>query len=581
MTAMPDLTTDDVNRFDLLEMDNPTAHRTTAQEPEESPIMLDLVDDVRNPTCIACSRKRPVDERALCQECAATDLRAAAELDNEFGAAPEEIAGEATAPTVALAAVVEAPAPETQETVVPEFAAIAAESTSNAATAGIGSMRGGQLRGGGFSNREGYITAIRNGVRGPTHASYLTTLRTQYGMTTADLAALNLPGPMVESTLPVGPGIVHTPTGPGIFDRPRSERAFVVGPKEAPIERLDVAMTSKDLVAGAVAEGHHAIVAWEGSSGMTRGDLVGALAKIGREAWSPKAPNARAQAGSAIATLSRQGLAIKPLHKGTEGSDLAAGEHAWTVGRVAHASAIGDELGKVVCRFKLSGSTLSYTGDAKLGDPVIAAFGARMASEIFKSGDVTSWLSRTIRWNLDGVRFGALGWLVPARNVEAAKQLCEAVRGAGFGSGWVTGLPVATSDQLRDGIVRGLIDEVAELHGRIAEEQANAKAERERQIAECIASGKVAEALEVKHTGKISSTRAESLLKELRAIGGRVVAYGQVLGEGRVESAQSAIKAAIVELEGIAGDDYQGIRARFSAVWDEIEFDRKRTGGVL
>lgn len=79
----------------------------------------------------------------------------------------------------------------------------------------------------------------------------------------------------------------------------------------------------------------------------------------------------------------------------------------------------------------------------------------------------------------------------------------------------------------------------------------------------------------------IGKTRAESMLKELRAIGGRVVAYGQILGEQRVERAQRTIRDAIVELEGIAGDDYSGISARFSAVWDEIELDRKRTGGVL
>lgn len=552
MSAMPD-TTDD--HFSLLELDDvPSNRRTPAPELPSEPLRLDLVDDVRHTVCLSCNKPS--------EACASVT----ADADVDFGAEPTAQHSEPGDLVTALGS-------------------IAAQGVSNAVVQGAGSMAGGQLAGVGFTTREGYITAIRNGVRNATYQGYLQTLRTQYGMTTADINALGLPGPMAETVLPNGAGIKHTPTGPSVFDRPRAERAFVVGPKETPVERVDVALKSTDLVAGAVAEGHHAIVAWEGTSGTTRGALMEALTSIERQGWAPKAPNARAQAGSAIASLSSAGLLVRAMRKGEE-SGLATGEHVWTCGLVNHTGQVGQQFGQVTLRFKLSGAVLSFEGPANVGAAVVANFEGRMAAELFKSSDVTGWLSRTVRWRLDGVRFGALGWLVPARNVAAAKQLCEAVQAAGFGGGWVTGLPVATSDQLRDGIANGLVDEVLETHNRIRAERATVVAARDAAIATAASMAPCKERFDAAASAHgmpqdIGKTRAESMLKELRAIGGRVVAYGQILGEQRVERAQRTIRDAIVELEGIAGDDYSGISARFSAVWDEIELDRKRTGGVL
>lgn len=423
MSAMPD-TTDD--HFSLLELDDvPSNRRTPAPELPSELLKLDLVDDVRRTVCLSCNKPGAVNELSVCEACASV----AADADVDFGAEPTAQHSEPGDLVTALGS-------------------IAAQGVSNAAVQGAGSMAGGQLAGVGFTTREGYITALRNGVKKSTYEHYLTILHTTYGMTTGDINALGLPGPMAETALPNGAGIKHTPTGPSVFDRPRADRAFVVGPKEAPVERVDVTLKSTDLVAGAVAEGHHAIVAWEGTSGTTRGALMAALTSIGRQDWAPKAPNARAQAGSAIASLSSSGLLVRAMRKGEE-SGLATGEHVWTCGLVNHTGQVGQQFGQVTLRFKLSGAVLSFEGPTNVGAAVVANFEGRMAAELFKSSDVTGWLSRTIRWRLDGVRFGALGWLVPARNVAAAKQLCESVQAAGFGGGWVTGLPVATSDQLR------------------------------------------------------------------------------------------------------------------------------------
>lgn len=562
MSAMPSINDD--NHFGLLEMDAPSGLRAPAPPEPVETIELDLVDNVQSPTCITCSRKGPVDERSVCQSCENLATIVAVDLEEiEFGA----------------------PATTLQQ----DLTAIASGGATNAAVTGIGSQRGGQMQAVGFSSRDGYIQAIRNGVPGHTYQQYLTTLRTSYGMTSADIAALGLPGPMAVTALPDGPGTAHVPTGPSVFDLPRAQRAFVVAPTAAQQEaRARVDLTGKEMIAGAVAEGHHAIVAWSGTSGMTRGSLVQALTAIGRQEWAPRAPNARAQAGSAIAGLGRSGLHVRSQRKG---SDATAGEHTWTVGAVNHTGDVGSQYGTVEVRFKLAGDKLTFEGSQGVGSSVVADFSARMAAELYKSSDVTGWLARTLRWQLDGVRFGALGWLVPARHVDAARQLCEAVSGAGFGADWVTGLPVATSDQLRDGIVRGLVDEVMAVVNQIAEERAKASADKAAALAAAaLVEGppglpnlarqdalKQANAL----AGDIGTTRAATHLKELRAIGGRVVAYGQVLGEARVDQAQRHIRNAIASLEAVLGDDYSGISARFSAVWDEIERDRVRTGGVL
>jgi hypothetical protein len=546
------------DHFDLIEIDNPSGLRRPAAPDVVEPIKLDLTTPGQD-TCVNCETVQVVGESGECRACfeAYSGMPGdAMPLDLDSVISP-------TALTDDLAAISSA----------------ASASAANVAANTIGSMAGGQMFGVGFSSREGYEKAVRNGVPPHTHAEYITRIRA-YGATDAEIAAL--PGPMVQSDLPVGVGIKHVPTGPSIFDLPREQRrALVTAPPAHTVERINVHMPTSTLVAGAVAEGHHAIVAWEGSTGTTRGQLVAELEAIGLGSWAPKAPNARAQAGSAIARLGSQGLHVRSLRKGDGAAELSSGEHVWTVGTVNHTGLVGEEYGKVRVRFKLSGAVLSFVGDETIGAPVVADFAARMASEVFKSSDLTSWLGRKIRWDLDGVRFGAMGWLVPARHVEQATKLCKAVQSAGFGTGWVQGLPVATSDQLRDGIVRGLIDEVTELLNKLSEERENAAVAAEASDKRYLAAGNFDGDRKRVAMGDIGAKRAATYLKDLRAIGARVVAYGEVLGEQRVDQAQRWIRDAITKLEEVLGSDYTGISARFDAVWEEIEHDRKLAGGVL
>lgn len=451
------------------------------------------------------------------------------------------------------AAPIAMPVQDTAPTAMPDFASIVAESTSNAAVRGAGSIATGELAGVGFTSREGYITALRAGVPNHTYQTYITVLRTRYAMTSGDIAKLELPGPTVPSVLPNGKGIVHVATGPSVFDRPKAERTFVVAPTTTEAPTAPVTLTSGDIVAGAVAEGHYVLLGWGGTSGLTRGALVDALTAIGRASLAPSAPNARAQAGAIVAGLARQRLDVRSA------PCTVAGQHKWTVGKVNHTGAVGDKYGDILLHVTLTGAVLTYTGDSALGEPIVAAYNARLAAEVYKSSDVTQWLVGILRWRLQGIKFGALGWLIPARHATEAQMLCTAVQSTKFGTDWMLpALPVATSDQLRDGIARGLTEEVTDLMGKLATERATAATSRSET-----------------RSGEIGPKRAQTFLTELRAIRGRVVSYGQILGERRVAAAATVIRNAIVELEGLLGADHSGISERFALIWEEIQRDQK------
>jgi hypothetical protein len=449
---------------------------------------------------------------------------------------------------------------------------IVAASRHNSSVQGIGSLAGGQLQGIGFSNKEGYITAIRNGVPGRTHAEYMTVLRSRYGMTTADIAALALPGPMTPTALPDGPGIKHVPTGPSVFDRPRSERTFVVGPKAndvveaAPIVKLE----HGQLIAGATAEGHGVLVGWQGQGKLSRGALVAAIETLGVRV--PLATSARAQAGRVMGELNGLGYVVRVAREAR-----AVNTTIWTIGRVNHKSLVGSELGEVTMRATLHpDGSITTDGGGGLAEQVQAKYKTLVEGEIYQAADITGWLVRTLMIGYDAVRFG-VGWYVPARHAAAAGELCATVSKI-WGSDWIVpALPVATSDQLRDGIVRGLTDEVASLLHKLATERNTAQVAYEDRVA----THKANQQDLMIGRGDIGPKRAASFLVELRAIGARMVAYGQILGEERVKLASDSVRAAVVELESVLSDDFSGISARFAAVWDEIELDRKRSGGVL
>lgn len=517
--------------------------------------------DMTNPgqPCVDCGSRKPTDERGRCRFCAeeiSTDTAEVAPLMARAIVAAEQ------GVHVSEVAIVDA----TVEVAPSALAAIAAESASNASVHGIGTQRGpgATMRGVGFSNAAGYIQAIRNGVPSHTHRSYLTTLRAQYQMTSADLAALNLPGPMAETSLPVGAGVVHAPANhtegsAGIFDRPAAQRAFVVGPSQEQVEQSPrIQLEHGKLVAGAASEGHGVLVGWRGMGQLTRGALKMALDEIGQGALLPAPMSARAQAGNVLAKYNNLGMVVRVARKAMGSTWVAR----WTIGAVKSANRAGESYGDIVLAVELLPSgELHFDGDEAMAASIKADYDQRIAAEVFQAGDVTSWLSGKLYDQYKAVSFG-IGYFVHQRHAAAAETLCKAVAGTSWGHGWVLpALPIADSSQLRDGIVRGLTEEVADLMARLATEREIAKTERK--------------------GGDIGAKRAGTYLKALRDIGQRIVAFGQVIGEERVVAARDVVRAAVVELETLLGDDFSGIGQRFSLIWDEIERDQSKAGGTL
>ena len=396
-------------------------------------------------------------------------------------------------------------------------------------------------------------------------------------------------------------GREHTDSGAslGIFARPAAERRFIVG-QGASEAQSEVVRPGKleagQVVAGAVAEGHGVLVGWRGDRQITRAVLLEALRSIGREEWAPKPKDARAQAGRAMAAAGNAYHVKADRKTGAitrnEGGNTS-GRHSWRIGRIDHMGQPGERYGDVVAVMTLSPEgELGGNGDTDVISRIVRDYTSRCAQELYTSADLTGWIATTLSTHCGGVNY-AVGWYIPAKHREAAIALCNAVSKTGWGSDWLgskerPALPIATCDELRDGIARGLKDEVAQVLGRLHAEREAARAERERRIDAARAKlesgdkdGFTEHGAAIKLAGDIGPTRAGTFLKELRSIAVRVAAYSELLGDERCGSAKRAVHEAVLELEGLVDDANSGIVQRFSLIFDEIQADMKREGGVL
>lgn len=526
MTAMPDYQPEQFES--LLEFDTVT---TPAADAPLEVIQLDLVDDVTHTVCLGCNAAGPVNDQSICEACSMrvtheppADVAPQDDVVPEFGVAPEELSS------------------------------IAAESASNAQRP-TSSFQERQV----FSNLQ-----PREFTPDAEHTSQ---------------------------------GIVHMPT-PGsvpLFERPVSERRFIVGQSANEAEREVIApgkLKSGDVVAGAIAAGNGILVGWHGERKITRAVLVEALRGIGREDWAPKPKDARAQAGRAMAATGNA-YHVKADRKGavTSHEGSASGRHTWRLGRIDTMGGPGDAYGMTVLVMTLEpDGRLHGAGDQNLAGAIVEEYTNRCSLELYTSADLTQWLSAVLSSHLGAVNY-AVGWYIPARHRDAAIALCTAVSATGWGNDWLgskerPALPIATCDELRDGIARGLKDEVAAVLDRLHIERQAAAEEKERRLAALKDITETRALLEAevaarRLAGDIGPTRAQTFLKELRAIAGRVAAYSEILGDERCSSAKRAVREVIAELEGLLGEADNGISQRFSAVWDEIMFKTRADGGVL
>lgn len=324
-------------------------------------------------------------------------------------------------------------------------------------------------------------------------------------------------------------------------------------------------LRGNDLVAGAAAEGNGVLVGWRGKGDMTRAAIATVLERAGLPTeWTPEAVSAEAQASRALATLKPDGFTVRTeKKKQRQVVELKECDARWLVDSPNFGAGVGDKSGDVVLVATLTGDKLELEGDEALAERVRAEYKARTDAELCKSADITTWMQNTLVEKMDAVRYG-VGWYVPRVHAALAGTLCKAFEDAGWGAedSWISpSLPIATGDQLRTGILRGLTAEVKDVLDRLSKEREIAKTKENRE--------------------DIGPKRAVTFLNDLKTVGRRVVGYGTLLGAERVSSLRTAIADAVAVLETSLSEEDRAIVERFANVWDEIERDRAKAGGVL
>jgi hypothetical protein len=220
---------------------------------------------------------------------------------------------------------------------------------------------------------------------------------------------------------------------------------------------------------------------WSGSAvgggrgEITRATLLGALGAAEALDWAPAPRSAQAHAATA-ARVAANGAAVRatPVPQIDSGRCDRLGAviyrpatpeergwlARWTIAYLSGTGQIGDSAGSVAGVVELApdGQTVVATGPT--ADRVQAEYQRLTGGEVYQAGEVTAWLGQRIV-AAGGVRLGP-GYYVPARSRAQVTRVADALS-AVWGSSWLTGLPVATSEQMLAGLAGGLAAEVTEI----------------------------------------------------------------------------------------------------------------------
>lgn len=423
-----------------------------------------------------------------------------------------------------------------------DLALAAGESAANASAQASGSLAAGTMRGVGFSTAAGYVQALANGVKAGTAETYKSTLHTQYGFTTEQIDALTVTI-IAESTLPVGAGIVHEATGPGIFSLPPEQRRFKVGESKtkADVRRL---LSERDFIAGAVAAGSMMQASWTGEGQSTCEAFNAKLAPLGLGHFAPTPSSAIRYAGDAVAALRGRDYDTTRLTS----ADLPAGINArWLVGRKLSGAAIkaGDAYGTALLVVSLhDDETISFDGDATLAATVRATYDAATAKETLRSNTLTPWLSGLLRNYFRGVKRGHV-WYVPAGCADEARKLIEAIAPL-WGDHEL--MPVTTGKDLMRSLTRGLADEIAALEKDYDEKTDAARDSAEKKARKLAAERKLTgthgeDALvkRARDTATCTAHNANTILSKLGLVAARIEGYAATLGDDSVAGLKDRI----------------------------------------
>lgn len=314
---------------------------------------------------------------------------------------------------------------------------------------------------------------------------------------------------------------------------------------------------SQLVVAGASAEGHGVLCGWWGRGSLSLADVRAILAEADLPAdWAPAARSAVAHAGASLSHPGA-GLVVRRAESARRRDGRRDYAARWVV--VGGLDAAGDP-GELAGRVRLVAeirdgsdelhiSTSDDAGARALAARVAAGYRARRDAEALDASDVSDWLAGVLQRRLGGARLGKC-WYVPAPSRQAAARLVGIVS-ARWGSDWMPCLPVATSEELAQGLVRGFAEEV---------EAVGAALDRERQDA-----GE-------RGAEEISTRVAQRLLRELDDLSDRAAGYAALCGDAAVGPLRARVREMGEVLRALAG----GAAARFALLeMGEDRFSRE------
>jgi len=317
---------------------------------------------------------------------------------------------------------------------------------------------------------------------------------------------------------------------------------------------------TKIVVAGSEKYGSGALVGWDGIGALRRSWILEVLeeAHLPLE-WAPRAKSAVGHAGQALKRLNLHGYIVRRAKSAGRSSAGARRYQArWTVVRADTAeSAVGDAAGRVVLTVEIRDGSdqLWIEGDAPADHPQIrgsvslaawieADYRALRDGELYQAGDVTSWIRGILYAHCGAVRFG-VGYYVPAGGRDVASRLALSLSRR-WGASWICPLlPVATSDELAQGVGRGLHDDVRTVERALATARDKARAESRVDV---------------------SAAVAARLLADLATATERTAAYEALFGAECVREARTLAASLRAELESLSDDSSE----RFALVTADL-----------
>lgn len=392
----------------------------------------------------------------------------------------------------------------TETSAMPEETPVADTNMLGIATAVVagdvaGSLASGTMRGVGFSDAAGYVTALANGVKAATAESYKQTLR--QWMTQADIDALPVTLIPEGTTLAVDTNpTVITHEGPNAFQQRRIDAGLApnarmvahpvhtqatapVAPTTAPL------LTPGTLIAGLVADGRGIVV----SPGRAdrRHTLRGATeitVGLGEQFahLAPRIKTNRAQFGETMRMLNASGFkawAITRNDVKKAGQDWPQDLVArWCVGQLDGSASLESLGEKVLVADLLRSDEIRFTGGSDtLRQKVVDAFVTRIGERTFNATDMLNWFRATLASEFYAVTWGGFAYIPGnAEQTATVRAFIGAVRGL-LGRSVAVG-EVTSDEGLRKGLGEGLLDEVSEILEAfdLAQEKA-----RERDRAKC------------------------------------------------------------------------------------------------